>query len=1292
MMRNHLARLFAFVGLVSLMVSSGYAANEITNLTTTNVYNTITDAVNAASDGDTLDITSATLIVEEVMMAGTPDNLTIANSAGATWNSPTLGALGLGGIGGECIIIAGGVTALTLDGVIMAPGATGTADGIFMGAPATLTLQNGTSIDGFPGYGVNVVGGIATIGGANFAGGAATVNMTAGSSLDGNAQGIVMQMDGSVQFGAFGGIADTGYLVVNMDASTINGSTSAAGASAGIHIITSDGPNAITMANGSQINGGARRAIDIDGNTNGGNTIIATDSSISNNANQALALFGGPALNTVSLTNCAVDNNAMVVNARLTVNQVDIDMVNTTMSSAIGTNGIWLHPDVAGTADINLDGCTISGTSTYGILVQTTPVDITLNDTTISGAAAWGIDQQAGGSITCTGTTAITGNGNNYDCFNGDLVVNMTGTNLSGGGWGLNLGEGNYDITLVDCTIDNSVADAIAHNGSGNFTLNATNCSFDGSSRWGIYSAAGTHNVTLDNCTIDNNTLNSAINLAGGTDNVLSLVNGTSVNNAGVHAIAATGSVNATITISESLVTNAGFNNAGGFALLTNGTGTMDLLVTSSTLSLAPAAAPGHGVSCSDHTGGSLDFIDSVVSVDNAGGGYGINTNYTTPLSLDNTSVSSGWIGIRIDAPGDGDITMTNGSSVTSRQTGISCVGANASVSMTDSSVVNCTENGIALATTTTGDLTMLRSSITGCLQSGVINDGGFVSSGAYSFDLTDSHIDANGNIGLWVLRGATADITAVNTTFDSNTRGMITGMNDPVAITANLTDCSFSGNGSEGWTIWPAQGAGNITLDGCTFNGNGTVDTGASGMGVYNPVANTFVFTDCSFNANAAQGLALGNIANSTTLNGCDISYNLNQGLNINADTLVATDCTFIENVNQGVVAGNCDVTLTDCTFDGNASGAANEQFNPFGSTIAAINGGSFVNNAGGWDIIAQNIGGLNIDGTTFDGSAGAAVMPWAAGLHTQISNATFTGPNQAINARGGADAITTLTNCLLDTDQVAVHFSDGTLGSNGRVALVDCVVNNPVALARFGAADPTWSTDVEFVLDGCTIKPETAGGELANRPILMLQDADTEMNIVVKNTDFITSGAQVFNYQAGPVEDPFTTSTMTASFEGCTFRDLGKAVSANTILLTGANPASSVSFDQCDWVYDANNTAVWAQDDYAGTVDVVDSISNGGFYNWTGVNASVFNADYNYTYGSGAFDPGVTVGSNNVINPAGDPLYTTTVDTEYGYLTLGAASPALGVNSGNGTETYLGAKGGYTPPNAVQHWSIFN
>lgn len=173
--------------------------------------------------------------------------------------------------------------------------------------------------------------------------------------------------------------------------------------------------------------------------------------------------------------------------------------------------------------------------------------------------------------------------------------------------------------------------------------------------------------------------------------------------------------------------------------------------------------------------------------------------------------------------------------------------------------------------------------------------------------------------------------------TFEGNwagTGGAIRVFEDGVTPGAGIFDCSFTGNWSAKWggAVMLSE-VGPLTIDGCSFVGNYTLDGGLSSSGgaVYVSSLATAVLSECSFSGNQAhyKGGALatqsGAVIEAVRCGFEDNQAGIGGALFISGAVCSLTGCSLEANVADGGGTGyftmDSEVSLDGCTVAGSAA-----------------------------------------------------------------------------------------------------------------------------------------------------------------------------------------------------------------------------------------------------------------------------------------------------------------------------------------------------------------------------------
>ncbi len=299
------------------------------------------------------------------------------------------------------------------------------------------------------------------------------------------------------------------------------------------------------------------------------------------------------------------------------------------------------------------------------------------------------------------------------------------------------------------------------------------------------------------------------------------------------------------------------------------------------------------------------------------------------------------------------------------------------------------------------------------------------VSGNSAYYGLVGNYGDYNIATGGGVLNASSANLTMTGCTVSGNSAGSGGGVQN--SGTANLNDCTFTGNYAGGVSNY-----GTANLNNCVVSGNTASFGGVDNSGTAN-------LTDCTLSGNDGSGVFNGGTANLTD---CAISGNEDSGVS-NGGTANLTDCTLSGNDFGGVSNGGT-ANLNDCTLSGNSA-----------------NDGGGVFNGSNFDLIIVSSANLTMTGCTISGNSagdGGGVFNFAT---ANLTDCTVSG-NSATNG-GGVYILTgkaNLTDCTVSDND-----SSGRGGGLANYVLENYFPAGTVNLTDTivaGNTDPSGASDI--------------------------------------------------------------------------------------------------------------------------------------------------------------------------------------------------------------------------------------
>lgn len=808
-----------------------------------------TIAFSAATNGNTIMLTSEIIIDKNLTISGNGEDQTMVSGSNTTrilsvTNTDNITVNNLTFTNGSAIDNGGAISSLnsmlTLNDVtITSSEAAGNSAGEGGGAiylmGGMLTANNSTFTD-------NSATGTSGSGGAILVGmgsSATVINSTISDNMANRAGGGIESNSG-----AMGTVILTN---VNLDANETGPNPGNGG---GLHIT---GTGNATISGGTVNNNVA--AAEGGGLWNGSGTMTITGTTISmNTASGAGADQGGGGIYNLS--------GMLQVNA-------DTMIMNNTADGASGSGGGILN-DVGGMLTVN--GAEISGNTSNraggGIEDNSGAMgSVTLTNVIISGNTTNTSPGNGGGlHVTGMGTVTISGGMINQNSagaeggglWNGSGTMSIDGTVISentasgagadqGGGGIYNLNGGT--LTIMNATISNNTADGASGSGGGilndvgsSLTVSDTEISGNVAMRagGGIEDNSGTSTIMLTNVTLNGNTASAAPGNGGG-----------------LHI---TGGGSATIS-GGSVTDNTAALQGGG---LWNGTGTMmvtNVMINGNTAAGAAATDGGGGIF---NTGGTLNIENSTI----------------TDNMADGTSGSGGGI---FSATGDVTIVITDIMSNSANRAGgaIEIIAGTLTVNGSELSG-NDVNGGAGMANPGNGGALHVSGAATIVFNGGMVNN----------------NMAAREGGGLWNQTGSI--MTVNNVTLDGNTAAGGASDDGGGAIfnnggTLNVNASTLSNNAATGLLgrgggIHVNAGTANVMLS--TISGNTSITNGG---GIYNNA-------ELNVNANTIT-------LNSATVSGGGISNNSTMSPIIK-NTIIAGNITVISGTDvssdEGMISSN--------------------------------------------------------------------------------------------------------------------------------------------------------------------------------------------------------------------------------------------------------------------------------------------------------------------------------------------------------------------------------------------------
>ena len=818
--------------------------------------------------------------------------------------------------------------------------------------------------------------------------------------------------------------------------------------------------------------------------TNVNGTLNFDDLDIFNDGGTGLEVKN-PAANIFALT---VDGGG-VANATIdTINgaAVDIDplTVNATfasISASGGVNGINLDTLAAGSS------FTVSGTTN---IANTTGDAIAINNNggTFAAIGATTIDNAAGAGINIDGTGDAT-------------FASVTITNRGAGGIDIDGTSGTllFGATAID-NPNNVAVDAIEVDGSTGGSVTFTSVDIDGAAAQvnGISLGATTDNtgaVAINGGTIDGPLTGDGINSA----NTDLAVNGVTIGGTAIigDGIQVTNTVNATLAINTTTVTNAG-----GAGITVNGAGGGTTTVTSlngNTVSNAGAGGilfetvtfdAGGGAAVA---GGATVIGDLMNTANITGDGLRLNNvlggiNFATNLDISNNNGTGLFIRDNAGKAGTFGFAATGLALNTATGTGVDI----------DPVVLNVAANTITASGGTNG---ILLNTVSGTFT--VSGDVNISNTTAAGIDLQNSsaNMDFQGTTtvtdagGPGVFLNGNSGMTTFATLNANNATGAgvdIDGGSDTIQITQLNVDGTGANASTTGLDI--ANHTGSLTISGTGAANSGGVISNVTGDGVAIDDSASVALNSMTITG-GARGVDASTLSGTTALTINDsVIAGMFEGVLISTD-MAAADVTVQYNRNSvsstastALVIGGGPGTETIAEFADNAVTGANgffavgiaANFNSDGMG-GTVNGGTlsvtgpsggggvaFVGTSGNLSFTNTTIAavgdGLELNGNTGTLSFGTTGI--TLGANNTARGIDYTGSNAATNF-----GTTTITGVGTGTNQVGIDFSGATL--TGAAAFDSVAIAGSAAATDSIGVDLTGLMGNQFVNLGSQVNP---------------------------------------------------------------------------------------------------------------------------------------------------------------------------------------------------------------------------
>lgn len=568
---------------------------------------------------------------------------------------------------------------------------------------------------------------------------------------------------------------------------------------------------------------------------------------------------------------------------------------------------------------------------------------------------------------------------------------------------------------------------------------------------------------------------------------------------------------------------------------------------------------------------------------------------------------------------------------------------------------------------------------------SGAVNAAG----AGDTVEITDSSTyDEEVNIG--------KNLTLRSVTGLATVRSSVVGLGSTLIVSSPASNVTF-----ENLKVDAAAGIGvavltssAVTIDNCDITNNGAALSPGFGSGIvvidqFGPLGGdvTLNVIDSVVEANMEYGLlSLPNFVNggsdSVIMNLSNTSFDRNgvNGLLSRAggvNTLItATNCSFDTNDNMGIYldfGGTAVLSLDTCQIADNGLGG-------IGSDGTGI------------------VGSIEAVATTFSALSSTTAVDFPPGMLGDLDNCAFNGWGlAAINVRGSADV--TLTDCSFTDnpdvtgDSVFRNLNYGAPGDS-KITVTGGEIEYSLLLSMGNTPSPADGNNLTLSLDGVQLTATTS----ATSGIIWVATGDLTLNMANCDVTGIADDTQNFinERNISDVDGPLEQNVrLVGTIRHCTFIYLRRAA------YFMGNRNSIFNIDQCDFV----NLSATGGIDFGNSapavpntkLDIVDTIfQEARLRIRSGAAPTVtINEDYNFIGTDAGFVGNATgtinSGGHTISNPFG-PDYLSNTFGDPLYLALNNTSQAATFNSGNGPETYVGAKGTTgPPPSSVKHWNLF-
>lgn len=447
------------------------------------------------------------------------------------------------------------------------------------------------------------------------------------------------------------------------------------------------------------------------------------------------------------------------------------------------------------------------------------------------------------------------------------------------------------------------------------------------------------------------------------------------------------------------------------------------------------------------------------------------------------------------------------------------------------------------------------------------------------------------------------------------------------------------------------------VLADGTDLTVNGGVFAGADKHGIVNRGPQLATTTITIVGADI-QALTRGINANSNTVldvDGTTLTMCGTDGIFVGVDSVATVDgCTFVDNLGADIFAAGGVTTVANSDFI-----VADRVYGCFFTADAEV---SF--NSCTFDSTASDLQGVCTMFEIFEDTTAATSMSLTVTDSIIVMNPAFTGPSRLVRMTE-AETNATFTGCTVSGINRIVDSLTLIGTETYNLTLTDCSIDVSGGAVEYHLFNNDGA--MNLTMTGCDVIGDSAGN------IWHHNAATASVNVTVRSTTFKDFGFGFLNDRAQVDPDTY-------AFDQCDFHSFttGPGIWVRDIVNGGgseeANPVITI--------YDTN----FENMDNA-------AVANSAFATMTveyGVSGSNLAGTGNAAIGAAE---GATYSATNVLTGTDAPsvLYANTTFGDANYLTLATNSPGANHNSGNGPETWSGAKGVVPAPNAVENWSLY-